>query len=66
MQSYNEPINRPSGQGIGLKYCKHLPYKRCFHDSCSFLDALGNVRVCKFHPNPHGFFRLRVVKEMLK
>jgi hypothetical protein len=52
-------------QDVILKRCKFRPKKRCFYSSCDFLDSLGRVRVCKFHPNPYGKFsfrKLRVVR----
>jgi hypothetical protein len=49
-------------QVVTLKFCRFLPNKRCFHDSSDFLDSLGRVRVCKFHPNPYGRFSFRKPK----
>jgi hypothetical protein len=57
-------VNRSENFAI-LKFCQHLPYKRCFHDSCGFLDSLGNERVCKFHPNPSGRFTVSVPKPVV-
>jgi hypothetical protein len=51
-----------SGQDTVLKYCRHFPSKRCFHDACSYLDIRGNVRVCPIHPNPYGMFSFRKSK----
>jgi hypothetical protein len=59
MQSYNEPTNRPSGQGTVSKYCKIRPCKFCYHEGCSWLDKLGNVQVCPLVPNPYGYFQHR-------
>ena len=55
-----------SEQSVVLKYCKYRPNKRCFHDSCDFLDSLGRVRVCRFHPNPYGRFSFRKPKVVLE
>jgi hypothetical protein len=46
------------------KHCKFNPDKRCFHESCDFLDSYGNVRLCSFHPNPSGRFSHRVFKNV--
>jgi len=61
--SYGNDSNRSSGHRRG--YCRYRLDKRCFHSSCSFLDSLGRVSVCKFHPNPKGYFqnRKRVVND---
>lgn len=29
-----------------VKFCKSHPDFRCYHDSCTFLDSMGNVHVC--------------------
>jgi len=50
-----------SSGSFRMKYCVHYPDKRCFHSSCSFIDSMGNVRVCFLHPNGNGFFKRRVV-----
>lgn len=47
------------------KKCKYNLRFRCFWFSCSFVDAFGNVRVCKYHPNPSGFNNSRSVKRDL-
>jgi hypothetical protein len=51
-----------SEQGVVLKYCRYFPSKRCYYASCDFLDSLGNVRICKYHPNPAGRFSFRKSK----
>jgi hypothetical protein len=51
-----------SEQVVTLKFCRYFPDKRCFHDSCDFLDSHGNVRLCKYHLNPRGRFMLRKSK----
>ena len=53
-------------QKVARKFCKYHPSKRCFHDSCDFLDSLGRVRVCRFHPNPYGRFLFRKSKVVLE
>lgn len=39
-----------------VKTCKFDSSKRCYHSSCDFVDCFGDVRVCKYHLNPSGFF----------
>jgi len=39
-----------------VKMCKFNPSKRCYHSSCDFIDAMGNVGICPLVPNPSGFF----------
>jgi len=55
---------RSSEQVNGVKFCFYRLDKCCFHVSCDFLDALGNVRLCNLHPNPKGRFAPRIVKEV--
>lgn len=47
-----------------IKKCRHFSHKRCFHESCSWLDGRGNVCVCGLLPNPRGFFHLKVVENV--
>jgi hypothetical protein len=42
--------------------CVHHPEKLCWHSSCDFLDAFGNVVVCPLFPNPNGRFKPRIVR----
>ena len=41
---------------ILVKVCVFDKSRRCWHFSCDFVDSVGVVRVCKFHPNPDGKF----------
>jgi hypothetical protein len=43
------------------KMCKYRPNKRCYHDSCDFIDNMGNVTVCPLHPDPNGYLTVRKV-----
>jgi len=43
------------------KRCKYDRRVRCFYESCGFLDLMGNVRICRFHPNPRGRFTRKEV-----
>lgn len=47
---------------------KICPWTRrsCIRSSCDFLDAVGNVRVCKHHGNNHGIVTLRRAKPDLR
>ena len=45
-----------------MKVCRYHPDKRCFYSSCDFIDSAGNVRVCRHHPNPSGYFMRKRVK----
>lgn len=47
-----------------LKHCKFILNRSCFHDSCAYLDSNGNVRLCRFHPNPSGRLTSRVYGEV--
>lgn len=41
---------------MARKCCYH-PRLACFHHGhCGFIDSIGNVSVCRVHPNPDGFF----------
>lgn len=45
-----------------MKSCKYRPEKRCYWSSCSIFDSSsGNVAVCRFHPNPSGMLKHRLV-----
>lgn len=44
-----------------MKVCPHHPENRCYHSTCVFLDKMGNVCLCRWHPNRDGFFMRRVV-----
>ena len=44
-----------------IKKCKYNSSIRCFWATCGFLDLKGNVRVCKWHPNPSGRFKRKEV-----
>jgi len=44
------------------KPCKFHPERRCFHESCGYVDGSGLVVVCPLKPNPDGFFVARKVK----
>jgi hypothetical protein len=45
-----------------VKKCKFNPDIRCWHFSCDFVDGMGDIRICKYHLNPSGFFvRKKVV-----
>jgi len=44
-----------------MKVCKYHPDKRCYHSSCDFIDAMGNVVVCPLHLNPNGYLTPRKV-----
>ena len=44
-----------------VKACFCHPDLRCYHRSCSFLDGMGNVVVCRLVPNPDGRFTVRRV-----
>lgn len=42
-----------------MKVCKFDSSKRCFHNSCSFLDSKGNVVCCRLLRNPSGLLTPR-------
>lgn len=44
-----------------MKACHHHPENRCYHSTCAFLDKMGNVCLCRWHPNRNGFFMRRKV-----
>jgi len=44
-----------------VKRCKYDRRIRCFWSSCDFIDVKGNVRVCRYHPNPCGRFKRKEV-----
>jgi hypothetical protein len=46
--------------------CRYFPARRCFHDGhCGLIDSCGVVYCCFVHPNPCGFFTLRVLKPVV-
>ena len=47
------------------KKCKFNPEVRCFWFSCAFVD-MGQVRICRHHPNPSGRFTRKKVVSVLE
>jgi hypothetical protein len=47
-----------------VKFCRFYRCKRCFHESCSWIDSNGNVKLCNLHRNPFGRFTRRFHKEV--
>ena len=47
-----------------VKFCRFSSRKRCFHESCSFIDSNGNVKLCRLHRNPSGRFTPHICKEV--
>jgi hypothetical protein len=45
----------------GHKRCRFDSSRRCWHDSCDFVNDLGNVCLCPLHRNPDGFCMPRKV-----
>ena len=43
-----------------VKICKFNARILCFDSSCVYLD-MGNIRLCRFHPNSSSRFRRRKV-----
>jgi hypothetical protein len=43
------------------KKCVYNISRRCFHESCSVIDSMGNVSCCPLNPNPNGFLARRSV-----
>jgi hypothetical protein len=43
---------------------KRCPFtgRRCFHSSCDYITAQGNVLVCSLHGNPSGRLTPRVCR----
>jgi len=44
-----------------MKCCVYDISRRCFHESCSVIDSMGNVSCCPLNPNPDGFHTSRSV-----
>lgn len=44
-----------------VKCCKFDLSKRCWHDSCDFIDAIGVVGICPLFHNVNGKFVARKV-----
>jgi len=38
-----------------VKYCRYYPDLRCYRSSCTYLDDMGNVRICYLLPKPVGY-----------
>jgi hypothetical protein len=44
-----------------VKRCKWRGFFCCF-ESCSYVDASGNVVLCRWHGNPRGYRKSRLSK----
>ena len=48
-----------------VKVCIYNPHIRCFWFRCDYVSFNGDVKICKWHPNPFGYFMRRKISPVL-